>query len=417
MNKSNILKEPLEYLKAFAKWLAISLGVGLVVGVLGSIFHMSVEYATEMRGEYPFLVYFLPIGGLVIVAVYHRFKGNEHINTNLVLEAVRDNSKIPLIMVPLIYIGTCITHLFGGSAGREGAALQLGGSLGYNIGRLLKLKNSDMRVIIMAGMGSAFAAFFGTPLTAAVFSLEVVSVGMFNYAGFLPCIVSSLTAFGVSRLFGITPVHFALADVSAFNAGNAVRVAVLAVLCALVCILFCRVMEKSDDVMEKLFHNAYVRVAAGGLVIILLTVILGTNDYNGAGMHVIERAMAGEARFYDFALKLLFTAITLGAGFKGGEIVPAFFVGSTFGCAVSGLLGLSPSFGAAIGFVSLFCGVVNCPVASLLLAVEVFGTEGLLLFAICCGVSYMMSGYCGLYRSQQILYSKLESLRIDINAK
>jgi len=194
-------------------------------------------------------------------------------------------------------------------------------------------------------------------------------------------------------------------------------VAVLAILCALVSILFCRVTEKSDDVMEKLFPNAYVRAAAGGLAIILLTVLLDTYDYNGAGMHVIERAMSGEARFYDFALKLVFTAITLGAGFKGGEIIPAFFVGSTFGCAVSGLLGISPSFGAAIGFVSLFCGVVNCPVAALVLSVEVFGTEGLLLFAICCGVSYMMSGYCGLYRSQQILYSKLESLRIDINAK
>ncbi len=391
--------------------------MGVIGGVLGSLFHISVEIATETRHENTFLIFLLPVGGVIITAIYHRFKGYERINTNLVIESVRDNSKIPFVMIPLIYIGTCLTHLFGGSAGREGAALQFGGSIGYNLGKLFRLKDTDMHIIVMSGMASAFSALFGTPITAAVFSLEVISVGNLNYAGFLPCIAASVTAFGISRLFGITPVNFDVANMTSLSAVNVARVALLAVLCAIVSILFCKSVEKCTHVMEKLFSNAYLRAFAGGLIIVVIMLLVKTDDYNGAGMDVIEKAMNGSARYYDFALKILFTAITISAGFKGGEIVPAFFVGSTFGCAAGALLGISPSFGAAIGFVSLFCGVVNCPVASLFLSIEVFGTEGILPFAIACGVSYMMSGYYGLYRSQKILYSKLEALEIDINAK
>ncbi len=405
------------YLVTFLKWICISVLVGALGGLLGSAFHLSVDFATESRMEHPYLLLLLPVGGLVITWVYHRFRGYEHINTNLVIESVRDNTKIPIIMIPLIYFSTFLTHLFGGSAGREGAALQLGGSVGYNVGRLFRLKEGDMHIIVMSGMASVFSALFGTPVTAAIFSLEVVSVGTFNYAGVLPCIVASLTAYGIAGAFGIPPVRFDAIEASAFSFGNAARVVILSLLCAAVSILFCTVIEKAEDIFEKFFKNAYVRALSGAVIILALVVLLRTTDYNGAGMDVINRAMSGEARWQDFILKILFTAITISAGFKGGEIVPAFFVGSTFGCVMGAFLGINPAFGAAIGFVSLFCGVVNCPMASLILALEVFGMEGVLFFAVTCAVSYMMSGYYGLYRSQKIVYSKLDAHYIGMNAR
>ena len=195
------------------------------------------------------------------------------------------------------------------------------------------------------------------------------------------------------------------------------KVVILAVLCAAISILFCVAIKKCEHGMEKLIRNNYLRAAAGGAVIVLLTLVVRTHDYNGAGMEVISRAISGEARPEAFILKIIFTAITISAGFKGGEIVPAFFIGSTFGCVCGSLLGLDPGFAAAIGFVALFCGVVNCPVASMMLSLEVFGAEGIIFFAVVCGVSYMMSGYSGLYKSQKIVYSKLSDEYIDANTK
>ena len=192
---------------------------------------------------------------------------------------------------------------------------------------------------------------------------------------------------------------------------------IFAILCALVSILFCPSIKYFTNLSKKRIPNSYLRAFLGGCLIVVLTILVRTTDYNGAGMDVISRAMEGIAKPEAFLLKIIFTVITISAGFKGGEIVPTFFIGSTFGCVVGGLLGLEPSFGAAIGFVALFCGVVNCPIASILLALEVFGSKSILIFAIVCGVSYMMSGYYGLYSSQKIMYSKLEAKYININTK
>ena len=407
----------LVYFKILFKWIILGAIIGIAGGLIGSLFHISVDYATELRLEHGWFIFILPIGGLLITAMYMCFHKNGSIDTNLVIESVRSNKNIPIVMVPLIFISTVITHMFGGSAGREGAALQLGGGIGYNFGRLLKLKENEMSVITASGMSSVFAALFGTPLTAAVFSLEVVSVGVFHYAGFLPCVISSITAFGISQMFGIAPVRFDFVTFHDVSTQMVIKVIILAVLCAFVSILFCTAIKKCEKYTKKFIKNKYLRALIGSLIIILLTLAVRTRDYNGAGMEVIERALSGEAKPWAFVLKILFTAITISAGFKGGEIVPAFFVGSTFGCAVGSVLGLDAGFGAAIGFVALFCGVVNCPVASMLLALEVFGAEGMLFFAIACGISYVMSGYSGLYKSQKIVYSKFNDDYIDLNTK
>lgn len=400
------------YVKTLFKWLFLAIVVGGLGGVVGSAFHISVDWVTELRMELGWLLFLLPLGGLLITAFYHLFRSKGQIDTNRVLEAVRSDEKVPLVMVPLIFVSTVITHLLGGSAGREGAALQLGGSVGYNVGKVFKLKENDRHIIVMAGMSSVFSALFGTPMTAAVFALEVVNVGVLHYAGLLPCVIASITAFLISNWLGIPPVRFDVAIQSVTITGLA-QVIILAVLCAVVSILFCSAIKQCEHYGDKLIKNRYVRAVVGSVIVILLALLLRSRDYNGAGMDVIAQALGGEARPEAFLLKIIFTSITIAAGFKGGEIVPAFFVGSTFGCVVGSMLGLDAGFAAAIGFVSLFCGAVNCPLASLLLSVEVFGAEGILFFAITCGVSYMMSGHFGLYKSQKIMYSKLDDSLVE----
>lgn len=413
----NAFKDTFLYIKIFVKWLIISVVVGLVGGAVGYVFHESIDIATHFRENNNWIIFFLPLGGLLIALIYHLFKSKGKINTNRVLEAVQSEEKVPIVMSPIIFISTVLTHLLGGSAGREGAALQLGGSLGYNIGKCARLSKGDLHIIVMAGMSSVFAALFGTPLTAAFFAVEVSLVGALHYAALVPCIMSSLTAFKLAVFLGAKPISFEIFEIQAFSAGFVSKVIVLAILCALVSIIFCVSIKKCEHVMEKYLKNSFLRIFVGGLIILGLTLIVGNQDYNGAGMHVIENAMAGNAVPYAFILKILFTAITISAGFRGGEIVPAFFVGSTFGCVIASILGIDAGFGASIGFVALFCGAVNCPIASVMLALEVFGANNILVYALVCCVSFMMSGNFGLYKSQKLLYSKLYDEYIEVNAK
>ncbi len=405
-NLKKNFKTCFEYTKVFLKWLFIALAVGTVGGVVGSVFHLSIDFVTDLRYENPWLLFFLPLGGVAIAGIYRLLGKGGHIDTNKVIKSVRKDEKVPLVMAPLIFVSTVITHFFGGSAGREGAALQLGGSIGYNLGRLLKLDKRDSRIIVMAGMSGVFSALFGTPLTATFFAIEVVTVGELHYVAMVPCILSAICAFKMAEMFKIPPVRFEIFT-EAMSTSVIVKVIGLALLCAAVSIIFCAVIHGAEKNMKKYIQNVYVRALAGGSLIVLFAWILGTYDYNGAGMDVISQALLGDAKPEAFILKIIFTAITIGAGFKGGEIVPAFFVGSTFGCIVGPLLGLDAGFSAAVGFVSIFCGAVNCPVASTILALEVFGGKGIVFFALACGVSYMMSGNFGLYKSQKILHSKL----------
>ena len=401
------------YIKVVLKWLIVASLLGAFGGVIGSAFHMCIEAVTHLRHENTWLVFLLPLGGVVIALIYGFFKSKGHIDTNRVLEAVKDRGKVPFVMMPLIFLSTAITHLLGGSAGREGAAIQLGGSLGYNFGRLLRFNEQDTKIIIVAGISSTFSALFGTPLTAAVFSLEVASVGIFHYAGFLPCIVASIVAYQISLAFGIAPVEFSQILIENVTVPGVLKIVALSVLCAVVGIVFCFSIHKCEHYMQKCIKNPYYRSVAGALLIILLTILVGSYDYNGAGMEIVERAIVlGEARYEAFLMKIIFTAITISAGFKGGEIVPTLFIGATFGCVAGELLGLDPGFAAAIGFVSLFCCVVNCPLASLMLSVEVFGAEGILYFALAVAVSYLMSGRSSLYKSQQIVFSKTDNTKL-----
>ena len=403
------------YAVVLAKWIFLSVVVGSLCGVEGAVFHLSVHYAAETRGTYPWLLWCLPLVGLAIVGFY-KLMGTEGMGTNDIIDAVHKDKRLPIRLVPSIFLGTMLTHLCGGSAGREGAALQIGGTIGQRVGRLLRLDDQDLRVATLSGMAACFSALFGTPLTAVIFAVMGISIGTMYHTALRPCLMSALAAFGVSLALGVEPTRFTVTSPE-IVVGTFLRVLLLSVLFALVSILFCKFIHGTERWMQRWIPNPWVRVVAGGLAIVALTYLVGTRDYNGAGMEIITAAVErGTAHPAAFLLKLLFTAVTLAAGFKGGEVVPSFFVGATLGCVAAPLLGLPAGFGAALGLVSVFCGVTNSPVASVFLSVELFGSEGIWYFALACGISYMLSGYSGLYSSQTILYSKLKARYINVHA-
>ena len=390
-----------------AKWTGVALVTGLLCGAAGTAFHVGVERVTELRAAQGWLLYLLPLLGLAIVAIY-RALGAEGLNTNHILDEIHSGRGISPALLPAIFLSTLLTHLGGGSAGREGAALQMGGVIGFQTGRLLRLDDSDLRAMTTVGMAAFFSALFGTPLAAAVFALEITTVGRVYYAQFFPCLVAALTASALSLSFGVAPTAFSLA-VPEPGVSMLLRTALLAVLGALLSVVFCEGIHLAEKLFARRVKNRWLRAAAGGAAVVALTLLLGTTDYNGAGMQVIARAVEqGRAAPAAFVLKLLFTALSLAAGFKGGEVVPSFFVGATFGCAVGPLFGIPAPFAAAIGLVAVFCGAVNCPLASTFLALELFGGVGMPYFALACAISFVLSGYSGIYSSQRILYSKLK---------
>lgn len=404
----------LERIKTSIKWVIFSILSGIVVGAVGTLFYLCMSVVTLMRAKNPWLIWLLPIGGLIIVGAYRLLHDEKDTGTNLVLSAIHSGDELPLRMAPLIFISTLITHLFGGSAGREGAALQLGGSIGNGIGRLFRFDEKDKHIMIMCGMSAAFSALFGTPMAAAIFSMEVVSVGIMHYAALVPCVIASLIAHAIATSFGVTAEVFPLGKVPAFTVSSAVKISLLAILCALVSVLFCILLHQSEYLYKKFLKNPYARIFAGGCIVIVLTLLVGDQTYNGAGMNVIERCMKdGTTAPETFFLKMLFTAATLGAGYKGGEIVPSFFTGAAFGCLFGNLTGFHPSLCTAVGMSAVFCGVTNCPITSLLISFELFGYEGMPYFLLAIAFSYMLSGYYGLYHSQKIIYSKYKTNYIN----
>lgn len=417
----NYIKEKLrdyrQELSFSGKWILIAIIVGVVLGFVGTLFYWCMSQATSFRLSHPWMIFLLPFSGLLIVWLYRVRRVEKDEGTNLVIESVRAREELPVQMAPLIFIATIITHLFGGSAGREGAALQIGGSIGNGIGRLLHLNKNDRSIITMCGMSAAFSAIFGTPLAASIFSIEVISVGIMQYSALVPCVISALIAHGIATSFLDQSMGFEVTGLPAFGVRSAILAAVLAALCALISILFCVVLHQSEKLYRKIFRNSYLRVAAGGCFVLLITLLLGTQDYNGVGLTMMQESFHQSEPFYAFLCKILLTALTLGAGFKGGEIVPSFFIGAVFGSFFSAICGLPVSLCAAIGLGSVFCGVTNCPITSLLICFELFGFQGMPYYMLAIAISYMLSGYFGLYRSQRIMYSKYRADYVNKKAE
>ena len=395
------------------KWIIFAIIVGIIVGLCGTAFYFALSLVTVLRTQNSWLIFLLPLGGVFIVAMYRILHNETDTGTNLVISAIHSDDELPLRMAPLIFVSTLITHLFGGSAGREGAALQMGGSIGNALGRLFRFDDKDKHVMIMCGMSAAFSALFGTPMAAAILPMEMVSVGVMYYIALVPCVISSLIAHGIAYSFGVSNEMFIIRSIPKFGIISSIEISVLAILCALVSILFCVLLHKSEDLYKRFFANPYVRAIVGGCIIIVLTLLVGNQDYNGTGINIIAHCINGTVRPEAFLLKMIFTALTLGAGYKGGEIVPSFFTGAAFGCLFGNLLGFSPTLCTAVGMTAVFCGVTNCPITSLLISFELFGYDGMPYFLLATALSYMLSGYFGLYRSQKIVYSKYKTNYIN----
>lgn len=404
---NRIIRISKKYITAFFYWLGIGIVTGAVCGVVGAAFAKAIDVVTDLRHETSWLLYLLPIGGVAIVWLYKLCRVTD-IGTNHVFESVRSEKPVSPLLAPAIFIGSVITHMFGGSAGREGAALQLGGSISTALAKVFRLNEKARHVLTMCGMGALFSALFGTPLGACVFAIEVVSVGRFCSAAVFPGLVASITAYGVSVMLGTTPERFIPSAVPELALMPLLKVVAIAIVGAVVSVIFCKAMHFACEKLKQIFKNGFLRAAVGGVAVILLTLAVNTTDYNGGGIHVIARIFqTGEVSNVAFIMKIIFTAITIGAGFKGGEIVPTMFIGATMGGALATFIGLNPGFGAAVGISALLCGVTNCPLATILLSIELFGSQGMIFYALSAAVSFLLSGYASLYTGQSFAFSKL----------
>ena len=397
------------------KWVIVAGTTGAILGFVGAYFARAITGVTQLRGEHPWILYLLPVLGIMIAALYKH--GNEKGGTNLVLESLHEGKNIPLRMAPMIFVATILTHLGGGSAGREGAALQLGGSIAQFLGKLFRLDEKNTKLIIMCGMSAGFAALFGTPLAATVFAMEVVTVGIMHFSALFPCSIAALTASTVALKFGGHAEAFHVLNIPEFGLGSGIRIAILALLCAVLSIIFCKTLHLTEYLYKKYFPNVYVRAAVGGLLVVILAKIIGSTDYLGAGGSIIELAVEGKTAPLAFLMKIIFTALTLEAGFKGGEIVPTLFVGATFGCLFGNVIGFEPSLCAACGMLALFSAMTNSPLATLVLGFELFGFEGMPFYLLAVAIGYLESGYYGLYKGQKIIYSKIQPEYINQRTK
>ena len=396
----------------FIKWFFLAVITGGIIGVISSAFGHALSIATSIRKDMPWLLFALPLSGLLIIFLYKKF-GKDDGGTNQVFSTVRARDEVPATAAPLIFVSTVLTHLTGGSAGREGAAIQLGGSIANQLGRWFKMDEEDTHVIVMCGMSAAFAALFGTPMAAAIFSLEVISVGVMYYTALMPCLIASLIAAGVAGELGIHAEHFFEGFVPQMSIVTGLQIGIVVLVCTIVSILFCMVLKLVGKTYGKI-PNKYSRIVVAAGIIIVMNLLLQTTDYMGAGTELIVKAVQfGEARPWDFFWKLVLTALTMKAGFKGGEIVPSFCIGATLGCAMGQLIGFEPRLCAACGMIAFFCAVTNCPITSMLIAFELFGFEGVSYYLVAVAVSYATSGYYSLYKDQTIVYSKYKAKYVN----
>ena len=398
--------KPKSYIITFLKWGLFGLLMGVLGGLLGAGFHHALHFVTHLRSEHNWLIFLLPVGGLLSVGIYTLFRQRSNRGTNQIIDAVLNGEEVSPLVAPTIFLATATTHLFGGSAGREGAALQLGGATASLLSKIFHLQKNDRKILIMSGMSAVFAGLFGTPLTAALFCMEFESVGTIFSPALLPCYVAAFTAAKISGLLGVHAEGLLQETVAAVTLGNVWKFLILAVLVSFAGILMCWVFHKAEHLAAHHVKNPWIRIVIGGAIIMGLTLLVGDHRYNGAGMDMALGAVEGHAQWFDFLLKMLFTAITLAAGFKGGEIVPTFCIGATFGCIAGGLLGLDAGLCGALGLVGLFCCATNSPFASIVLSIEMFGGANLHLFALVCVICFVLSGHSGLYSSQIIAFPK-----------
>lgn len=418
MSRDKVRKKVLEGLSDIirsVKWVLIAVCSGIACGVAGGLFVRCLSLVTGIREDYPFIMVLLPVGGMLILLFYHLLRDDESKGVNIVISSIQSGHEIPVRTAPAIFISSIFSHLCGASVGREGAALQLGGSIGHAFSRIFRMKQENSRIMVMSGMAGAFSAVFGTPVTAVFFSMEVTSIGHMSYSALLPCVAASFTGREVARYwFGVQGPFYCLQELPAAGFSSMLAIFFLSVCCGLVSIMLCVLLRQTAKLGRRYLPNRYLRSLFFGSILLLLTWLTGGKAYNGTGAETIavlvEQAhVPGRllpVHWYSFLMKMLFTALSLAAGYKGGEIVPTFFIGSSFGYWFGTLIGFSPNLCAAAGLGALFCGVTNAPVASVFLCIELFGVQGLVFYVPAIAIAYIASSYYGLYPAQKIIFSK-----------
>lgn len=417
------VREHLSLGKYVTRWFLMTLPVAAMVGSAVALFLWLLHEATVLRWEFPWLVYFLPLAGIAIVVTYTRFGKNSEGGNNLVMEQIHQpGGGIPLRMTPLVLLGTVITHLFGGSAGREGTAVQMGGSIAQVFVNPYKLNEGDTRILLSAGVAAGFGAVFGTPLTGAIFALEVLALGSMRYNALIPCLMASVmgdffcTAWGIGHTqyhIGNAAMQIVLPDfhIDPLLAG---KIILASVAFGLAGFFFAELTHTFQRIFKQLVKVYWLRPVIGAALVLGITWMLGTRDYmgigvttaTGEGVSIVNAFTAGGATYWSWFWKLLLTAITLSAGFKGGEVTPLFFVGATLGAALANLLGVPVDLLAGIGFIAVFAGATNTPLACTIMGVELFGSQYLIYFATGCFFAYLFSGHSGIYLSQRIGFAK-----------
>jgi H+/Cl- antiporter ClcA len=423
----------------FLKWILIAAPVGAAIGAAVALFLWSLDLATKARWDHPWLLYLLPVAGMAIGVMYQRLGSSVEGGNNLIIEQVHEpGGGVPSRMAPLVLIGTVVTHLFGGSAGREGTAVQMGGSIASTVCRWWHLPTPDVRTLLMVGIAAGFGAVFGTPLAGAVFAIEVLAIGRMSYAALVPCLIGAVAGDSATTVCGIhhTDYHVAPFASTGIDAAPLInwplmaKVVLASLAFGLASVLFCELTHGLARLFKWAIPSPVLRPAIGGVLIIALVHLLGTRDYLGLGVAADPRTPGGVTILSCFHAdgatplswwwKMLFTAITLGAGFKGGEVTPLFFIGAALGNTLAWLLGAPPELFAALGFVAVFAGATNTPLACTLMAVELFGRQpgllgtGFVIYAAtACFTAYLISGHRGIYLSQRIGTPKLATPPAD----
>ncbi|MBH5317717.1 voltage-gated chloride channel family protein [Paenibacillus sp. GSMTC-2017] len=382
------------------KWLLLPIAVGASAGTVSALFLVSLDFVTSLQTSHVWLLWLLPFGGALVSYIYMKYGKDAGRGNNLVIEQIHSGSgSVPLRMAPLVLFGTLLTHLFGGSAGREGTAVQLGSSLSASIGKLFKLKVSDQRLIVLLGVSAGFASVFGTPLAGTLFGLEVSTKGSLRFRALLPCLVASYMGHYVTLSWGIEHSHYVIGVVPGLDWLVIAKVTLAAIIFGVAASLFVHLTSTIKKRMTQVIAHPVLRSFVGGCMIIALVLIIGSRDYLGLGLPLMDAAFNSTVSFTDSILKMLFTAVTLGTGFIGGEVTPLFVIGSTLGSALSAFLSLSAPFLAALGLVSIFGAASKTPLACIVLGLELFGWDGALYFILACYISNLISGRSNIYEA------------------
>lgn len=402
------------FIKTLSKWVIIGCLIGVVTGSASTLLKKVIKFLTDYREENTFLLFLLPIAGILIGFLYKRIGKQIDKGNNLILDRIHDGKgSVPLVMGPLVYVASFITHLFGGSTGREAAAVQMGASVSEIFNRLLKIGKTDRVMFLMSGISGGFSSAFSAPMAGTLFGMEVVDIGKTKYEAVVPCLTASYAAHYTAKLWGAPVDKHTIYNVPDVTLDIMLKIIAAAIVFSFVSVVYCQLRHGIQKVSETYLKNPMLIGFVGGMIIIVLTLLVGSRDYTGRGLKLVSQAFDGQVPPFAFLAKLVFTAVTMGMGFRGGEAIPLFFVGATLGNVLAPFLGMPVSFLAAVGLISVFSGAANAPVSCFLLGIEMFDGKGLVFLFLAAFVSYLFSGHHGIYPSQKLFKPKTRLLNLS----